>query len=138
MKKGFTLIELLAVLVILAIIATISFPIVSNILEHSEQRAYEQQIKEIEKAAKNFETNNSSLLIEIDENDEMQNKSCYVSLDTLKKEGYLGDEEIINPIDNSSMDNAVIDLQYDAASSQYKYAVHVDGNSTLTECNIGE
>ncbi|MEI3529752.1 MAG: type II secretion system protein [Bacilli bacterium] len=136
MKKGFTLVELLAVLVILAIIATISFPIVSNVLEKSEKKAYDQQIKEFEKAAKNFETNNSNLLIQIDENDEIQNISCYISLDTLKAGGYLEDKEIINPMDDSSMDNAVIDLQYDAGSNQYKYVVHVDGNSNLTECEI--
>lgn len=135
MKKGFTLVELLAVLAILAIIATISFPIVGSILKHSEQKAYDQQVKEIEKAAKNFEIDNNNLLIEIDENDQMQNVSCYVSLNTLKKGGYLEDKDIINPMDDSSMNNAVVDLQYDAGSNQYKYVVHVDGNSDLTECN---
>lgn len=135
MKKGFTLVELLAVLAILAIISTIAFPIASNILEHAEQKSYNQQIKEIEKAAKNFEIDNNSLLIEIDENDQMQNVSCYVSLNTLKKGGYLEDKDTINPKDDSSMNNAVVDLQYDAGSNQYKYIVHIDGNSDLIECN---
>lgn len=134
MKKGFTLVELLAVLVILAVIATISFPIVSNILENSEEKAYEQQIAEIKKAAKNFETENNNLLIEVDENDNVQNISCYVRLDVLKNGGYLEDKETIDPRDDSSMDNAVVDLQFDVNSNQYKYVVHADGQSQYSEC----
>lgn len=134
MKKGFTLVELLAVLVILAVIATISFPIVSNILENSEKKAYDQQIAEIKKAAKNFETDNNNLLITIDENDNIQNISCYVRLSVLKSNGYLEDKETIDPRDDSSMDNAVVDLLFDLGSNQYKYNVHVNGESDLTEC----
>ena len=40
MKKGFTLIELLAVIVILAIIALISTPIISNIIENSKKSSF--------------------------------------------------------------------------------------------------
>lgn len=40
MKKGFTLIELLAVIVILAIIALISVPLISNIIENSKKSSF--------------------------------------------------------------------------------------------------
>ena len=39
-KKGFTLIELLAVIIILAVIALITVPIVLNIIEKSRKQAF--------------------------------------------------------------------------------------------------
>ncbi len=44
MKKGFTLIELLAVILILGVIALISVPVVSNIIESSEKGAVESSM----------------------------------------------------------------------------------------------
>ena len=39
-KKGFTLIELLAIIVILAIIAVITTPIILNIIENAKKGAF--------------------------------------------------------------------------------------------------
>ncbi len=50
MKKGFTLIELLAVIVILAIIAAISTPIVLNIIDDIKNNSLKISLKTIEKA----------------------------------------------------------------------------------------
>lgn len=119
-RKGFTLVELLAVLVILAVISTIAFPIVSDMIKDSEQRAYEQQIKTFQEAAKNWAADNSSLLIEIDDNDEMYNISCYVTVSRLKEEGYLEAVETIDPTDNTLMDSYVVSLVYEETESQYR------------------
>ena len=43
-KKGFTLIELLAVIVVLAIIALISVPVILNIIEKVDMKAYEDSV----------------------------------------------------------------------------------------------
>lgn len=56
MKKtrGFTLVELLAVMVILAVIAVIVFPTIEDYVTGSKDNAYQNQIHNIEAAAKNW------------------------------------------------------------------------------------
>lgn len=134
-KRGFTLVELLAVLVVLAVISTIAFPIVNNIIDESEEKAYKQQIKTIEKAAKNWSTDNSNLLVEIDDNDEIVNKSCYITLDRIKYEGYLETNDTINPIDDSNMNNYVVELNYDSNSHQYLYNVVPKSDVSVGACD---
>ncbi|MCI9234017.1 MAG: prepilin-type N-terminal cleavage/methylation domain-containing protein [Bacilli bacterium] len=51
-KKGFTLIELLAVIVILAIIALISVPIVLNIVKKAQKEAFQDSVYHIMEGAK--------------------------------------------------------------------------------------
>ena len=51
MKKGFTLIELLAVIVILAIIALISTPLILNVIEESKEKTFYIEATSIEQAA---------------------------------------------------------------------------------------
>ena len=51
MKKGFTLIELLGVIILLAVIALIATPIILNVVEESEKKAFLVDCESIEKAA---------------------------------------------------------------------------------------
>ena len=44
MKKGFTLVELLAVIVILALIALITIPVILNVVEKSKVKTYQRSI----------------------------------------------------------------------------------------------
>ena len=44
MKKGFTLIELLAVIVILAVIALITVPMILNVVEESRKAAFKDSM----------------------------------------------------------------------------------------------
>ena len=44
MKKGFTLIELLAVIVILALVALITIPVILNVIEKSKVKTYQRSI----------------------------------------------------------------------------------------------
>ena len=53
-KKGFTLIELLAIIVILAVIALIGFPIVTNIINQSRISAAERTCDGIADAVENL------------------------------------------------------------------------------------
>lgn len=58
MKKGFTLVELLAVIIILGIIALITFPIVDKSIENSKQAALERTIDSILDAAHDYSIQN--------------------------------------------------------------------------------
>lgn len=46
-QKGFSLIELLAVIVIIGIIALITFPIVDDIISNSEKKAFKASVEEL-------------------------------------------------------------------------------------------
>ena len=54
MKKAFTLIELLGVIIILAVVALITFPIIDNSIQKSRESALERTIENIERAAYSY------------------------------------------------------------------------------------
>ena len=89
--KGFTLIELLAVLLLLAIIALITFPVIDNILDDARNEAYERQKDNILEA--------SRLYVTVNGNQNIGKK--ILNLQTLIDEGYLKDGEILDPRDTS-------------------------------------
>ena len=55
-RNGFTLVELLAVITILAIIATITVPIVINVFEDAESNAFEDDAMNLSRAVVNYYT----------------------------------------------------------------------------------
>jgi type IV pilus assembly protein PilA len=59
-QKGFTLIELLAVIVILAVIAAIAIPLISNIIGKSKEDADMATARQVYDAARLYVTNESS------------------------------------------------------------------------------
>lgn len=80
-RKGFTLIELLAVLVVIAVLAIITTPVVWNYVNVAKKEAYEHQLLEIYKAAQLYFTDNAITI----ENGE----SMYVSIHELVMNDYL-------------------------------------------------
>ena len=62
MKKGFTLAELLGVIIILGVIALITFPIVNRNIRESQEQLYATQLEEIELAAEKWAYKNVDLL----------------------------------------------------------------------------
>lgn len=44
-QKGFTLLELLAVIVILAVVALITVPLIMNTIEDAKEGAYEESVR---------------------------------------------------------------------------------------------
>jgi len=52
-KNGFTLIELLGVLIVLSVLALITIPIATNVLQKSEKTAFENSTKGILRTIKN-------------------------------------------------------------------------------------
>ncbi|WP_096269681.1 competence type IV pilus major pilin ComGC [Paucisalibacillus globulus] len=57
-EKGFTLVELLAVIAILGIIVAIAIPTIGNVIDSSEKKADEANIKLMEDAARLAYTSN--------------------------------------------------------------------------------
>ncbi len=46
-NKGFTLIELLAIIVLLGIIAVITYPIINNVINNSEKETFKSSVEEL-------------------------------------------------------------------------------------------
>lgn len=105
MKKGFTLVELLAVIVILGLITSITVPIITGAINDSKAKAYEEQIKLIIDAGRNYMSNHAN---------ELPNSSSnkIISIETLKIEGYLTNKDIKNPIYESSSTDEKKKCQY--------------------------
>ena len=110
--KGFTLIELLAVLVILGLIIGITVPTINKSITDSKEKAYVEQINQIESIARNWGVSNTNLLPDTG--------VYYLKLDTLKEEGFLEDKDLKNPKDNSIMQGCIA-IEFDTSTKQYTY-----------------
>ncbi len=53
-KKGFTLVELIGVIIILGVIALITYPIIDKSIKNSKEQALERIIDNIEEAAYSY------------------------------------------------------------------------------------
>lgn len=62
MNKGYTLMELLAVIIILSITGLIVFPVVTDIVTHAAQVAYDKNIEALELAANDWALRNTDSL----------------------------------------------------------------------------
>lgn len=112
-KNAFTIIELLAVLVILAIIASITFPIITTVISSSRENAQKAQEEQIIKAAKEYYLENTSKLPEMKDND----TSC-VCISTLIN-GYIAQDDVKNLQNNNSIGSNCVIVKY--AGNQYIY-----------------
>lgn len=113
MKKGFTLIELLAVISILALIAVVVFPAINSTIQNSREKAYKDQVKLIEKAAEEWA---------LDHADELKTdgKNNPITIDTLVNEGYINEEEVLNPKDDTEM-QGVVEVTYEYNQFEFDY-----------------
>lgn len=124
MKRGFTLIELILVLLLLSIIALISIPIVTGIITDSKEKTYQQQIANIETAARTYMTRNPNKLPAEDE----LGSSC-ISITDMQKSGILESKDIINP---KYSENCEEQLEADKAKEWDK--TDCSKNPTSSQC----
>ena len=118
-KNAFTLIELLGVLLLLAIIALITFPIIDNTLTNSRNEAYERQKDNIIEAARLYVT----------ENGNYNTSQKQLSLQTLIDAGFLKDGDILDPRDSSKTMPGCILYNWSNSKNQYIYEYS-------EECNL--
>ena len=118
-KRGFTLVELLAVITVIAIIGLISVPVVEGIVKRSRQKAYDRQIVELVRAAKEFATENYKSL---PFNDLSYKNIC---LSELQEKGYIESGIIYDPRSGKEMKSSIRVTYYEENKS-YKYEVNDD------------
>ena len=111
--NGFTLAELLAVIVILGVITIIVFPAVNKTIKQSKEGTYEEQKNTIIRNAKRWSVENADQLSE--------DRSIYLSIDQLKREGYMENKDVVNPLTEEIMDGC-IRISYDEEYNQYNYS----------------
>ena len=110
-KYGFTLIELISVIIIIGVIALISVPITINVTNNAKNKAYKEIIDSIELSAYNYSVYN-------DLGYNRLYKALQVS--TIKLAGYLDNEDIIDPRDNSTIDGCVM-YRYMPSTENYEF-----------------
>ena len=136
-KFGFTLVELLGVLLVLAIIALITFPIIDQTVVKSREESYNRTVESIIEAANNFSINNK-----LDYSDEWNR----IYLNSIQGQGYL-ETTIINPITKEEMSGCVwyswdsdynqYNFEYDSKCSKYdtEPIVNISYNESLINKN---
>src|SRR5690625_1924377 len=93
-ERGITLVELLAVVVILAIIGTIAFVLIGNVIENSKKDAHIANAQQMIASAKLYEVDHGEL------------DSEGVSANTLVGDGFL--DPLISPWDDEEYGNGEI------------------------------
>ena len=101
MKKGFTLIELIGVVVVLAVIGFVVYPIISGLLVDNKEQIYERQIEQLEKIASNWVVTNSGQITFED------NETHYLYLSDLYEQGYIEENELYNPKTNEPLTGCI-------------------------------
>lgn len=122
-QQAFTLVELIAVVVILGLIAIIVFPSINTVIKNSRQKAYDSQIAEIEKAAKNYFYDHVEELPE-----QTETASSTVTITKLKDNGYISNEQIdktknciINPKNTDTCLTGSVKVTYSQRQYEYEY-----------------
>ncbi len=114
MKKnvnlGFTLVELIGVLIILAVISLITFPVIQNAIKNSQEKSLANSIKSIEEAAYRYS-------IENDIGYPNQSAKGHLMLSEIQSKGFL-DKNIVNPITDEELKGCVW-YYYDENYNQY-------------------
>ena len=125
MKRGFTLVELLGVLIVLAIIALITIPIINKSLKDNKERLYNSQLEEIASAAEKWAYKNINLLPT--ENGEI----VTVTLLTLKESGDLP-LDVRDPRNNELLPNDMM-VTITLENNSYVFTVDTESGSSITD-----
>lgn len=113
-KKGFTLTELIGVIVLLGIIALIAVPIVNRTIKNSKEKAYDSQVEEIISSAKKWGVENNSKI-------DTEGRTTFLTVGNLIEDGYLEDDAILDPRDNTSLESSCVKIKYDNFDKEYLY-----------------
>lgn len=116
-NNGFTLIELMVTVAIIALLSVFITPVVKNLIDDSNEKAYNSVVDTIEDAAKSYlYLNNSSI-------DSLITANGYaeVTIETLKDNDLL-DNKIINPLTKTEISNTdVVRITKSGIKYSYEY-----------------
>ena len=117
--KGFTLAELLGVIIVLGVIALITFPIINNTIKENKEKLYNSQLEEIKLSAEKWAYANINMLPIV------ENDTITVTLLELKKAGFV-QLDARNPKTGELLPN---DMIITITLKNNNYDIVVDGNS---------
>lgn len=123
MKKGFTLAELLGVLIVLAVISMIVFPIISETIKTNKEKLYNSQLEEIKSGAEKWAYSNTEMLPTNSE------ESVTITLLELKKAGFLA-LDIRNPITGELLPNDMV-VTITLKNNNYEFFVDAESGSDI-------
>ncbi len=115
-ERGLTLVELLAVFVILAIVATIAFVAIGNVIENSKKDSFIANAKQMIESAKLYEVDGGKI-------EEGVATNPGVEYAELKNEGFI--EPIYDPWDKKEPKEGVVTKDRDGGT----YTVHLKANN---------
>ena len=118
--NAFTLIELLGVLILLAVIALITYPIIDKVLSNAKNEAYERQKDSIIEASRLYVTTNGNY----------STSQTQLSFQTLIDAGFLKEGEILDPRDSSKEMPGCVIYSWSEDKNQYMFEYSED-------CTIG-
>ena len=123
MKKGFTLIEIIAIIILLSVIALITYPVINNLITESKEKLYEKQISELERLSNTWVTKNTNKL-------KTEEGYTYdLSFEELNEQGFTSNKQIKNPKTGKNL-TGCMKVTYN--SSKNGYDVAYDENCTTS------
>ena len=114
-KRGFTLIEIIAIIILLSVIALITYPVINNLITEGKEKLYEKQINELERLSNTWVTNNINKL---------KTKDGYVydlSFEELNEQGFTSDKQIKNPKTGKNL-TGCMKVTYNSSKKGYDVA----------------
>ncbi len=120
-KQGFTLPELLGIITLLALLALLIIPAVSKNVSKGKRDLYEVQLRNFEKAAKDWMAIHTLELPD-------ENINTVITIGCLKAEGLL-EESIENPVTNAQFPNDMV-VKIRTESNQLVYETDAGSGST--------
>ena len=112
-KKGFTLIELIAILTIIALVATITFGVVTKRIADSKQSLYDNLIKDLEKAGEKY-------MMEHNDVDKYHLNTLCLSISDLQNNNYIEKGVIKNPKTKQEL-TGYVKVTYNNQKNQYEF-----------------
>ena len=124
-EKAFTLVELIAVVAILGLIALIVYPAITSVIRNARESSYNDQVKVIEKAAKEWSTEHANILPD-------DGSTYRLPVSELLDKGYISNDEIKDPRNSSKNLTGNVEIKYDSSIKQFTFK-YVDNSSKTND-----
>ena len=121
--KGFTMVELLAVIIIIGLLVSVSFPIVRKSINKYKTQLCERQLEEILNAAKLWGSDNLELLPRgvADNINDNSYKTLKISSNYLLVKNYI--DKMKNQKTEKDMEEVIIKIEKISNSNKWKYTI---------------